>query len=346
MLRRRGGVRATAEVRGVVGTSLLLLLLVLGACVPVESDPIDALSSRVSGISLPQPKGLPATELIDQNGARFDLRAAGRGKITFLFFGYTFCPDICPIVVSTLARALQQLEPDVRSEVLAVFVSLDPPRDTPERIGEWLAGIDPTIVGLTGTLDELDAALGELGYVRPPTEIPEEGFYEVAHPGTLFMFTPDRLARFGYQPDDVRADAIAADIGEVLATEWKARARVRVSNARIGDPLGQDRASVYATLENAGDAPDTLTGLGSAGAETGSLHLMTQVEGVMRMGPLEHLVIPPRSTVELAPGRLHGMLEGLGTSFEAGDSVRVTFTFTNAGATTLSVPVLAPADLR
>jgi len=300
----------------------------------------------VSGISLPQPKRLPATQLLDQHGERFDMRAAGRGKITFLFFGYTFCPDICPIIVSTLARALDQVEPEVRSEVVAVFVSLDPPRDTPERIGEWLAGIDPTFVGLTGSYEELDAALDELGYVRPPTEIPEEGFYEVAHPGTLFMFTPDRLGRFGYQPDDVRADAIASDIAQVLATEWKARAQVRVSNGRVGDPLGQDRASVYATLENTSDTPDTLVGIGSARAEAGSLHQMSLVDGVMRMGGLDHVVIPPRSTVELSPGAYHGMLEELGEPFGTGDSISVTFTFTNAGPTTISAPVLNPADLR
>ncbi len=332
--------------RGLFIPIAVLLTLVAPACVPGDADPIASLNSRVRATVMPRPHGLPATPLIDQYGERFDLRAAGRGKVTFLFFGYTYCPDICPITLSTLARALTQLEPDERSDVLGVFISLDPARDTPERIGEWLAGLDPAFVGLTGSYEELDEAMGELGYVRPPLEIPAEGFYEVPHPAMLFMFTPDRLGRFGYSPDDVRPEVLVADIRQVLATEWKARAGVRVSEARVSDPLGQDRASVYARLENVGKLADTLLRIESQAAGSGSLHRMSMVESMMRMELVPTVVLPAGGTVELAPGSLHGMLEGLGTGFGAGDTLEVTFVFSAAGPVTVMLPVVAPADVR
>ncbi|HSG47004.1 MAG TPA: SCO family protein, partial [Longimicrobiales bacterium] len=73
--------------------------------------------------------------LTDTRGRPFDFRAETDGHITLLFFGYTFCPDICPVHMATLAAALTELDPGVRQDVRVVFVTVDPQRDTPERLG-------------------------------------------------------------------------------------------------------------------------------------------------------------------------------------------------------------------
>ncbi|MEZ4415861.1 MAG: SCO family protein [Gemmatimonadota bacterium] len=319
--------------------------LLAAACSSAAEDPLPALLGSLRGEVFLQPYRLPMARLPDQHGTLFDLREAARGKVTFVYFGYTHCPDICPITMATLARALQRLEPAEREQVLSVFIGVDPPRDPPEQLRSWLGAMDPTFVGLSPTFDELDAILGQLGFRRPPQDYPEEGPYEVAHPGLLYVFTPDRLGRFGYPPDALDPDVIASGVRALLGLDWRANADVEVSAARAADPLGQNQMSVYATVSNPGSLPDTLRGIVAPFARTGSLHEMTSSDGVMRMQRLDALVIPPRATVELRPGALHGMLEELAAVPAAGDTVEVLFAFARSGQIIVRVPVLDPADV-
>ncbi len=185
-----------------------------------SSDPIARAASRMSATQFVRPYDMPAVTLIDQDGADFDLRLDTRDQLTVLFFGYTSCPDICPITMASVARAVSLLEPEVRAHVGVLFVSLDEKRDDPERIKEWLAAFDPTFVGVTGTKEELDATLAGLGFVMPPYDIPTEGFYEVPHPASLFVFTPERLGRFGIG-HETAPQTIAEDLTELSAVWWQ-----------------------------------------------------------------------------------------------------------------------------
>ncbi|MGY8799068.1 MAG: SCO family protein [Longimicrobiales bacterium] len=183
-----------------------------------SSNPIERAANQMSATQFIQPYDMPAVTLTDQDGEAFDLRLDTRDQITVLFFGYTSCPDICPITMASVARAVSLLEPEIRSHVGVLFVSLDANRDDPGRVKEWLSTFDPAFVGVTGTQEQLDQTLEGLGFVMPPYEIPAEGFYEVPHPASLFVFTPERLGRFGLG-HETTPEQIAQDL-TVLSQAW------------------------------------------------------------------------------------------------------------------------------
>jgi protein SCO1/2 len=126
-----------------------------------------------------------------------------RGKVVILGFGFTSCPDVCPITLATLAQARRKLGPDA-ADVQVVYVTVDPERDRPERMKEYLHAFDPTFVGGTG-------AAGTLGAVRKDYGVFAEkkskgSGYEFAHSSYTYLI--DRRGRlralmpYGRGPDD------------------------------------------------------------------------------------------------------------------------------------------------
>lgn len=120
---------------------------------------------------------------------------------------------------------------------------------------------------------------------------------------------------------------------------------VRVADAFALDPMGAEQMAVYATLVNGGPAADTLLGIASPVAGSGSLHAMLLEEGMMRMRPLTAIELPPSDTVRLRPGGLHGMLEELADPPTSGDTIEVTLRFLHAPPVTVRTPVRDPADV-
>ena len=92
--------------------------------------------------------------LTDHNSKAFKLEQL-RGKLVMLFFGYTYCPDICPTELATMAKLLKELGND-SDKVSALFISVDPGRDTPEKLKNYVPFFSPDLIGLTGTKDEID----------------------------------------------------------------------------------------------------------------------------------------------------------------------------------------------
>src|SRR6218665_2307283 len=126
----------------------LLLALLLGACgqaAPMEEPPLK--NARLGG----------DFSLTDQNGRRVT-RASWPGKYQLVYFGYTFCPDVCPVDMRVLGAGLRRLEerdPVAGAKVQPIFVSVDPQRDTAPVLREYVANFHPRLAGLTGTPDEL-----------------------------------------------------------------------------------------------------------------------------------------------------------------------------------------------
>ncbi|MEO5651214.1 MAG: SCO family protein [Marmoricola sp.] len=132
-----------------------------------------------SGVLLDEPYALPDVPLTDTSGKPFDLVAQTRR--TLVFFGYTKCPDICQVVMSTIASGMAKLTPEERAKLQVVFVTTDPPRDTRAVLRTYLDRFDPSYIGLTGSIDQID----ELGksmsiYVKKGAKLPGGG-YEVDH---------------------------------------------------------------------------------------------------------------------------------------------------------------------
>lgn len=211
------GPRSCATARGRLAATLVLLTAAIAAC---GGDGIQAVARRLNAAEFGQPYPMPSGTLTDQRGNPFDLRAGTAGKITFVYFGYTHCPDVCPLTMAALARGLQQLDPSERAGVETVFITLDAARDDPARLDRWLSAMDTSFVGLTGEQEHLEEVLGQMGFVMPPYEAPEGGDYEVPHPATLFLFTPEPQGRFGYPAGSVTPEAVAADVRELEKVEW------------------------------------------------------------------------------------------------------------------------------
>jgi len=136
------------------------------------------------------PRALPAFELVDHTGGRFGPESLA-GEWTLVFFGFTHCPDVCPSTLATLAavrRELADLSPAARPAV--VLVSVDPARDTPARLAEYVRFFDPEFTGVTGTPEAIEALTAALGVavVRNPPDA--DGNYGVDHTASLFLINP------------------------------------------------------------------------------------------------------------------------------------------------------------
>ena len=322
----------------------------LAACAapPDEARDPDALALRGAAPLAPMEK--VAFTLQDARGGTFDFRRETDGHITLLYFGYTSCPDVCPVQMATLAAALREVGPEVRSRVLTIFVTVDPARDTPERLRTWLGAFDSTFVGLRGTPEEIARALAFYRYPTPETSGEEVG-YTVSHPALLYAFTPDNLGRALYGPETTRATwahdltlmaghdwGVGASPPDATGAEVMARAGdILVLDAVVPRPATAPTTVFYFTLRNVGTAPDTLLGIATDAAERATLHDIVREGGVMRMAPLiGGIPVPAGATVRLEPGARHGMLEGLARLPDPGGTVTVRFRFARAGE--LSVP--------
>jgi protein SCO1/2 len=196
------------------------VMLVLSACTPGQ-PPVRI--EDLKGPRLVNALPLPSLQLEQAPGQPFDLAAESRGKLTFLFFGYTNCPDVCPLHMANLAAALKSLPEETRRKVRVIFVTTDPARDTPERLGAWLAQFDSSFVGVSGTTASLEAAQRGLGMpmATRDSEVPDSGGYTISHGAHLWAFTPDDSAHVVY-PMGILRDDLAADIPRLLRL-WPGR---------------------------------------------------------------------------------------------------------------------------
>lgn len=200
--------------------SLLLAFLITGGCGSADSareNVSDERTAELRGRRLATPIPRPDFSLIDTDGVEFDFRVRTEGHATLLFFGYTHCPDVCPVHMGNIAAALDQVGWQTRRRVRVVFVTTDPDRDTPERIREWLDRFDTTFVGLRGTIDEVGAIQAELGL--PPSIIPSEPAigYEVGHAAQVLAFSPSGTATVAYPFGTRQADWVH-DLPLLVAT--------------------------------------------------------------------------------------------------------------------------------
>src|SRR5690625_2939132 len=106
-----------------------------------------------------------------------------KGKVVVLFFGYTLCPDVCPMTLARLGQALEQLGDDAE-RVQVIMVSVDPERDTPERLKEYVRAFHPSFIGVTGTEEELAAVAATYGVYFATAEGSDATNYLVDHTAT------------------------------------------------------------------------------------------------------------------------------------------------------------------
>jgi protein SCO1/2 len=152
----------------------------------------------------PQPK--PAFTLTDTSGAPYNFTTETSGKITLLYFGYTHCPDVCPLIMAYIAQALKQLPTKVSSQIDVVFVTVDPARDTPRVLRSWLNAIDPNDVGLTGSITQIIAAQQASGVPTTRLETTVPNGYTIQHSAEVLAFSRDDLAHVIFDSSTLPAD--------------------------------------------------------------------------------------------------------------------------------------------
>jgi protein SCO1/2 len=343
------------------------LIAVLVACARDGSG-----DARYRGVALSAPMPKPSFTLTDFNGQPYDFAAQTRDKVGLLFFGYTHCPDVCPLHMANIAAVLKQMPAEDRARVVTVFVTTDPERDTPERLRAWLGNFDPSFVGLTGTPAELASAQQLLGLPEATREYlnADSVNYFVGHGAQVFAFARDGYAYtiypFGIRQEDWANDlprlvrATGAEIRRDLAAQAKSAELTLgagkespvtmeglvVTQAVVAEPASLDEAAAYLTIQNNTAQEDTLVAVAADLAVRGEVH-ETMGEGEMRhMMSTPTLVIPARKETKLTPNGDHIMLLQLRKKFTAGDSVTLYLSLSRVGAVEVRAPVVPYAELE
>lgn len=130
----------------------------LTACNGDDNKPAAEVSGGTAAkpiVTLDSPLEKPDLVLTDTSGKKYDLVEKTKGHPTLIYFGYTNCPDVCPLTMANIAVAVKQLPPAERKDLRVVFITSDPERDTPAALKKWLGGIDKDFTGLTGNFDTI-----------------------------------------------------------------------------------------------------------------------------------------------------------------------------------------------
>ncbi len=114
-----------------------------------------------------------------------------RGKVVVIFFGYTFCPDICPTSLSSIGQAFAKLPADDQAKVQGIFISVDPDRDTQEVLNTYAPFFHPNIVGMTGTDEQIAEVARQYGVVYTKQTSGDGRPYSVDHTASVFIVAPD-----------------------------------------------------------------------------------------------------------------------------------------------------------
>jgi len=310
--------------------ALVVALLALAACAPAPPE--------FRGTTYAEPKPADDFTLTDQFGEPFRL-ADHRGEVLLLFFGYAHCPDVCPVTLSNWARAREGLAQE--KDVEYVFITVDPERDTIERLREHMAIFSEDFVGLTGTAEELQSVYEDYGIFQKKMQLTSSAAGYVVDHSTV-MLVVDRKGRLRITfPFDAKADDIVHDVRRLLE---EPAPRIRIEGAWSRPTAASPAPGVaYFEIVNEGGAPDRLLGARSDRCGTIEIHRTTVEDGRARMAPANDGVeVAARSTTKLEPGGHHLMLFELSPPLAPADRYGIVLDFEKSGEVPVEVEVRRP----
>ncbi|MGV9253533.1 SCO family protein [Streptomyces sp. NPDC003697] len=173
-------------------------------------------SARKPATVLDKPFEKPDLVLTDTQGRTYDLRKETAGRPTLVYFGYTHCPDVCPLTMSNIAVAKKALPKAEQDRLRVVFVTTDPARDTPAELGTWLKGIDPQFVGLTGDFPAIQAGARALGISVEPSTKDKDGKVVSVHGTQVVAFSPKTDAGYVLYGEDATVDDYTKDLPKLV----------------------------------------------------------------------------------------------------------------------------------
>jgi protein SCO1/2 len=172
-------------------------------------------TSRYDG-NIITPVVKPSGTLTADEGRPFNVRTGTRGIVTLLYFGYTHCPDLCPLTMSSTSTAMRMLPRADQARIRVLFVSVDPGRDTPARLRSWLGGFDPAFIGLRGTLPEVEAIERQTGLPLGPVYRDSAGYVQLDHATEMFAYSTNNVAHEAFFPSTPPAE-MAHDLKLLVA---------------------------------------------------------------------------------------------------------------------------------
>ena len=155
-----------------------------------------AIAALAGGYSASRLLQQPEPVQVPPLGGEFTLQSSAgpvslsdfRGKVVLIYFGYTFCPDACPTSLAYLGMAMKRLTDDERQQIQPLFISVDPERDTPERLAEYVKHFGGGMLGLTGTVEEVTAVAAQYGvYFKTQKAGDDDEFYLVDHTSRTYV---------------------------------------------------------------------------------------------------------------------------------------------------------------
>ncbi|MFF0136887.1 SCO family protein [Streptomyces sp. NPDC005227] len=182
---------------------------------PVADVSVAAGSDKAATV-LDTPFEKPDLVLTDTNGKKFDLRAQTKGRPTLVYFGYTHCPDVCPLTMNNLAVAKKQLPKAEQDKLRVVFVTTDPDRDTPAALRTWLKGIDSDFIGLTGDFSTIQAGARSLGISIEATSKDKNGKLVSVHGTQVIAFSPKTDGGYVLYGEDATVDDYTKDLPKIV----------------------------------------------------------------------------------------------------------------------------------
>lgn len=154
-------------------------------------------------------------DLVNEEGIEVD-ETDYAGKTTLVYFGYTNCPDVCPITLAKVASVVRQLDENDRDDVQILFITVDPSRDTSDVLQLYTDAFGPEFVGLTGEKEDIDAVANRYRITYEYGDKDARGNYDVTHSSAVFAFNQDNQARFMIRDSDSR-EAILADLKQMMS---------------------------------------------------------------------------------------------------------------------------------
>jgi len=181
--------------KGIIVLIVIIIgLLTFGAGIAVFNSQFhkteSSLKPTIKGLLWPNPKQLLPFKTIDHKGREFGLNHL-QGKWSFLFFGYTHCPDICPITLTVMSQVHEQLITKGKANnVQILFVSVDPERDTPDQLKTYVKYFNPDFIGLGGTEQQINSLSRQIGIAYIKGEETASDDYVVDHTASVILIDP------------------------------------------------------------------------------------------------------------------------------------------------------------
>ena len=149
-----------------------------------------ATTVNINGLLWPDPKQISTFTTVDDEGELFGLQQV-QGKWSFVFFGFTNCPDICPITLSVLNQVVTDIEESAAAQdIQVVFVSIDPERDTQQQLSDYVGYFNKDFIGLGGSQEQIQSLTNQIGVMYFRGETSETGDYLMDHSASVFLIDP------------------------------------------------------------------------------------------------------------------------------------------------------------